>query len=182
MNGDEDPVSRTLNALACPRRKGISCKCDVTSWESHLELFQTTMSEYGRVDIVIANAGIAERGRFSLTSRSDDPEKPPLDTLKVNLIGVLYSKCAKDTYLYPIPDHLRSHSNTPGNLLYVKVSRFSPFPGASWIYWCVVLASTTTSHVDHHRAQPRSTECLAVSCMQLQSTGCVQPTDALSHN
>ncbi|KAJ5305841.1 hypothetical protein N7508_004856 [Penicillium antarcticum] len=69
-------------------------QCDVSSWESQVEVFMKVFDQQGRIDIVFANAGITEKGTL-LPERDGDetkgPVKPDLSTLNVNLIGVLYS-------------------------------------------------------------------------------------------
>lgn len=74
--------------------QAIAHTCDVTSWEQQLELFQRTLKEYGTVDVVVANAGIIEKGPFvpAEVDVNNVPIKPKLITINVNLIGVLYSK------------------------------------------------------------------------------------------
>lgn len=69
---------------------------DVSSWEQQLELFQQTIKEYGTVDVVVANAGVVEKGRFAPPELDANyiPIKPSLTTINVNLIGVLYSKAS----------------------------------------------------------------------------------------
>lgn len=52
------------------------------------------MKKYNRIDIVIPNAGVTERGSFTsarMTATNGVPMKPDTTTLEVNLIGVLYS-------------------------------------------------------------------------------------------
>ncbi|KAF8588705.1 NAD(P)-binding protein [Ramaria rubella] len=72
----------------------IAQKCDVTSWEQQLSLFQFTIRTYNRIDIVVPNAGVSELGRFAaprVTAVDGIPTKPDLKTLEIDLIGVLYS-------------------------------------------------------------------------------------------
>ncbi|OJJ38269.1 hypothetical protein ASPWEDRAFT_57053 [Aspergillus wentii DTO 134E9] len=68
--------------------------CNVASWESQAEAFESVFAEQGRVDVVFANAGITEKGRLLPTAEErvgGKPSKPDLKTLDVNLVGVLYS-------------------------------------------------------------------------------------------
>ena len=78
-------------------------QCDVSSWEEQASAFGRVYSEQGKVDIVIANAGITEKGGLfpSPTSETEDsnggvkdygPTKPDLRTVEVNFLGVLYSQ------------------------------------------------------------------------------------------
>jgi NAD(P)-dependent dehydrogenase (short-subunit alcohol dehydrogenase family) len=53
------------------------------------------LSPTGRIDIVIANAGISGNDSVFTLTDSTDPEEPDLKILNIDLIGVLYTaKCA----------------------------------------------------------------------------------------
>ncbi|PVH75629.1 putative 15-hydroxyprostaglandin dehydrogenase [Cadophora sp. DSE1049] len=86
-------VEKELNS---PRAKFIHT--DVTSYTSQLNLFRTAISLFGRIDIVVANAGISiPRDPFSFSSLdfSDDEaeiEKEfPTAEIDVNLKGCLFT-------------------------------------------------------------------------------------------
>lgn len=64
--------------------------CDVTSWEVQAEVFEAVYAKQGRIDLVCANAGIAETG-FLFQTTGDKPVKPDLKTLDVDLTGAMYS-------------------------------------------------------------------------------------------
>lgn len=66
-------------------------KCDVTSWEDQLRLFQDTVafSPTQRIHYVVANAGIIKRDE--VFSYSEEPMKPELSTIDVNIKGTLYT-------------------------------------------------------------------------------------------
>jgi NAD(P)-dependent dehydrogenase (short-subunit alcohol dehydrogenase family) len=64
--------------------------CDVTSWESQAKAFAEVVAQQGRVDIVCANAGVAEKGAF--LEPSEQPTKPKMLSCDVNFYGVLYSR------------------------------------------------------------------------------------------
>ncbi|EEA22674.1 hypothetical protein TMatcc_001516 [Talaromyces marneffei ATCC 18224] len=64
-------------------------QCDVSSWESQAAAFKEVAQQQGRVDYVVANAGITEKG--DLLEKEAEPSKPVLATLNVNLVGVVYS-------------------------------------------------------------------------------------------
>jgi NAD(P)-dependent dehydrogenase (short-subunit alcohol dehydrogenase family) len=71
----------------------IAVKCDVTVWEDQVAAFEAAITEYGKVDVIVANAGVAEIGQFLGAPLGEDgkPVKPNLTTLDVNLTGVVYS-------------------------------------------------------------------------------------------
>lgn len=64
-------------------------KCDIGDWDNQKQVFEEVHKEFGSIDIVFANAGITERGKF-VQEQSDEPTKPVLTTLDVNLSGTLY--------------------------------------------------------------------------------------------
>lgn len=66
-------------------------ECNVTSWEDQLRLFQGTamFSPTGKIHYVVANAGIIRPDE--VFSYSDEPTKPSLSTIDINLKGKLYT-------------------------------------------------------------------------------------------
>lgn len=70
---------------------------NVLKWDEMKALFRTTIAEFGRVDILVANAGIMESTEFfSLPALETDSEpQEPLEAYKVldiNLKGVMNGK------------------------------------------------------------------------------------------
>lgn len=65
----------------------------MTSWESQSALFKSVHERHGRIDIVVANAGIVERKEFLDESTTSDGElaAPDLSVLDVNLVGCMYT-------------------------------------------------------------------------------------------
>ena len=90
--------------------EAIGLRCNVTSWEDQVNLFQTAFVTFGSVDVVVrwvfvdcarmtmrylqvVNAGVNEIGDyFTPKVRNGKPEKPTVTTVDVNLLGSLYSK------------------------------------------------------------------------------------------
>jgi len=66
-------------------------KCDVSSWDEQAAAFEKVYKEIGSIDIVCANAGIVEAGRF-LGVDEGEPKKPNLKTLDIDLNGTLFCK------------------------------------------------------------------------------------------
>ncbi|KAI0202099.1 15-hydroxyprostaglandin dehydrogenase [Astrocystis sublimbata] len=86
-------------------------KCDVSSWEEQKAVFKAVYEDVGRIDVVIANAGITEGGRSSVVppslaalerereagvvseeeGKDAEPQEPLLKVLNVNLVGNVYS-------------------------------------------------------------------------------------------
>lgn len=67
-------------------------KSDVSSWDELARAFKDIYASRGRIDAVMANAGISEHGSSSLLAQEDEPSQPSLKTLDVNMTGVVYSK------------------------------------------------------------------------------------------
>jgi NAD(P)-dependent dehydrogenase (short-subunit alcohol dehydrogenase family) len=83
-----------LNPLPEPEASSIPFrKVDVKSWKEQVELFKAAEKEYGHIDHVFANAGIAP----SLTLLEEDVDEngdllpPNMNTININLIGCLYT-------------------------------------------------------------------------------------------
>ncbi|KAH7134461.1 15-hydroxyprostaglandin dehydrogenase [Dactylonectria estremocensis] len=73
-----------------PNSKFSFKKCDISSWDEQAAVFKEIYSEFGSVDVVCANAGVSEIGKF-LEVENGEPRRPGLKTLDINLIGTLYS-------------------------------------------------------------------------------------------
>ncbi|PSR99263.1 hypothetical protein BD289DRAFT_479638 [Coniella lustricola] len=77
--------------------KAVFKKCDVSSWQSQADAFKAVYAEFGRIDVVCANAGIGEgsQGKSALAmveeGDGEEPQEPGLRILNVNLDGVVYS-------------------------------------------------------------------------------------------
>ncbi|KIY44528.1 NAD(P)-binding protein [Fistulina hepatica ATCC 64428] len=73
--------------------EAISTSCDVTVWEEQLAMFELAMAKFGSVDVVVANAGVGEIGKFQQPryNEAHQPQKPNLGTVDINLVGTLYS-------------------------------------------------------------------------------------------
>lgn len=59
-------------------------QCDAGSWSSQLGLFKRAEKEFGRIDIVVPNAGFGDRGDyFDKINEQGDPVEPEFACLKV---------------------------------------------------------------------------------------------------
>ncbi|KAL4810667.1 hypothetical protein BDV18DRAFT_155279 [Aspergillus unguis] len=81
--------------------RAVFVRTDVTSYESVLGLFDRAMEVFGRVDHVIAGAGITEIGNvFDPAEDMQSIRKPPTTkVLDVNLTGCLYTARIASVYL-----------------------------------------------------------------------------------
>lgn len=73
-------------------RSSLAVEVDVSSWESQVEAFTAAVKEFGRIDIVIVNAGIGERV-FVPNDGGQGTKfvKPDLTILDVDLNGFMYT-------------------------------------------------------------------------------------------
>jgi 3-oxoacyl-[acyl-carrier protein] reductase len=76
-------VAETLRQLAEISNQAIGLTLDVTLAEQVEQVYEEVVQRFGRVDIQVSNAGIAERTPFLLTSVEQFER-----VLRVNLIGV----------------------------------------------------------------------------------------------
>ncbi|KAG8829958.1 hypothetical protein FRC17_005720 [Serendipita sp. 399] len=106
--GDVDVAGGKHTVRECLRVGGtvgadaIVLKCDVTSWEDQVALFKAGHEKFGRIDYVVANAGLGHSGdgSLALTMPSREiPKEPNLSVLNVNLIGVIYTVRLGQYYL-----------------------------------------------------------------------------------
>jgi NAD(P)-dependent dehydrogenase (short-subunit alcohol dehydrogenase family) len=65
-------------------------KADISNWDELAAVFQQVYAQQGRIDVVMANAGISKEPR--LVVDEETPSKPALHTLDVNLTGTIYSE------------------------------------------------------------------------------------------
>lgn len=86
---NEANLAQTVAQLSAPV---VSRRCDVTSWDDQVALFEAGFAKFGAIDIVLPNAGVSEVGRFD--PRQEDVTrltKPNLTTLDIDLVAVMYT-------------------------------------------------------------------------------------------
>ncbi|KAM0788617.1 hypothetical protein ACM66B_001736 [Microbotryomycetes sp. NB124-2] len=90
---NEDTVNKVVEAVKEAGGDAIGTKCDVTSWDSQVKMFRLGADTFGKIDVVVPNAGVTEiHGWFDLKAGADgEPLPPPKLTYDVNLIGVMYT-------------------------------------------------------------------------------------------
>ena len=81
--GTEDELRETAALVAEQGRRAVVCRCDVRSTSDLASAVERGLDELGRIDVVVANAGIA--GVATLAEMSDDVWQNMID---VNLTGV----------------------------------------------------------------------------------------------
>ena len=65
--------------------------CDVTLWGSLSAFFKGVFERNGRIDIVVANAGIVERKEFldDILTADGELAEPDMSVINVNLVGCM---------------------------------------------------------------------------------------------
>lgn len=92
VEAGKDVVSQI--AADSPQVIVVFRQCDVSSWQSQAQKFKEVHSEFGRIDVVCANAGISEKGASALGAIEEgEPVEPDLTIIDVNLSGVIYCEC-----------------------------------------------------------------------------------------
>jgi NADP-dependent 3-hydroxy acid dehydrogenase YdfG len=66
--------------------KALALRCDVTNWDDHQALVQTTLERYGRLDAYFANAGFGAKRGFL----EESPEQWR-EMVLTNVLGVAYT-------------------------------------------------------------------------------------------
>ena len=85
-NASEDDLAETVRLVEKEDRRIIARKADVRDFQGLSEAFNAGFAEFGRVDIVLANAGIIRMG-----SESDDFLADWNDVIDTNLTGVFHT-------------------------------------------------------------------------------------------
>lgn len=83
LNGDIREPSTTLDGVYYQ-------KTDASEWDDLLALFKKALELFGRIDIVVPNAGIVDSD-FTHIDSEGEPVKPDFAALKINLIGQMYT-------------------------------------------------------------------------------------------
>jgi NAD(P)-dependent dehydrogenase (short-subunit alcohol dehydrogenase family) len=68
----------------------LGLQCDVSSWESSAAAFKKVFEWAGAIDFFAANAGVAEKESLYALPDDEEPQKPNLATIEVDLLGVFY--------------------------------------------------------------------------------------------
>lgn len=83
-----EQASRELEAELNPNAQFV--KCDSSNYSDQLNLFKTAFDKYGRVDIVVANAGISIP-QDPFDANSDVTQEPSMKEIDINLVGDIFT-------------------------------------------------------------------------------------------
>ena len=108
--------------------------CDISSWDSQAARFKETYSSLGRIDIVLANAGISKDGVLIAKEgeeEAEEPVKPSLGTVDVNLIGTIYTVKLGIHYLRKnSPTAINGAASRGCIICTASIAGIYPFPSA----------------------------------------------------
>ncbi|KAF7195361.1 Short-chain dehydrogenase/reductase ascJ [Pseudocercospora fuligena] len=128
----DDEGSKLENELAEPEAVVRYVRCDVTSYEDNLRLFDAAFNAFGRIDHAWSNAGIVEQGDiFDPSLTLNDVKAEPnrsLKVLDVNLKGPIYFARIASVYL-----RQGDQSGDRSLLFTSSVGGFREDPGL-WVY------------------------------------------------
>ncbi|EXJ82001.1 hypothetical protein A1O1_08069 [Capronia coronata CBS 617.96] len=88
VNPDGASIVQQLSS-EFPEAGFVFKKADILQWDELARVFEQVYQEQGRIDVVMANAGISREG--TLIVDEEKPSKPILKTLDVNLTGTIYT-------------------------------------------------------------------------------------------
>ena len=86
----KDALEKVENEIKAFGGKVISVPTDISKVEDCENLIQTTVSKFGRVDVLVNNAGVLDSGLKAVDKFSDDDLNKVLD---INQKGTMYCLC-----------------------------------------------------------------------------------------
>ncbi|KAI4608552.1 hypothetical protein J4E83_008988 [Alternaria metachromatica] len=118
----------------------IFVQCDVSSYASQTNLFRTTWNKWGRLDVLIANAGFPDRGSvFNLNRRDapidDLPPEPDTSCTDVVVKGRMYGTTLSTHYM-------RHNPGGKGGKIIITGSMLGIYPCHSFPEYCSAEAAT----------------------------------------
>ncbi|KAJ6484306.1 NAD(P)-binding protein [Mycena vulgaris] len=88
----EEAANKVVKEIREQGGDAIYVQCNVLKWENQIALFESAVSHFGSVDVVIACAGVSERGDTCsgvLEYKDGKPLPPDMSTLEINVFGVV---------------------------------------------------------------------------------------------
>jgi NAD(P)-dependent dehydrogenase (short-subunit alcohol dehydrogenase family) len=112
----------------------------VKSYSSQTKLFQTVWSKWGRLDVLIANAGCVDRGSvFNFDRRdaaiNDLPSEPNTDCTDIDLKGTIYGTTLATHFM-------RHNAHGKGGKIIVTGSMIGIYPCQTFPEYCAAKAAT----------------------------------------
>lgn len=125
----------------------IFAECDVSSHASQSKMFLAVWTKWSRLDVVIANAGLVDRGSIynfagKKAAVTEIPGEPDLTCTDTDFKGVIFST--------QLATHFMRHNSTPGGKIIVTGSMIGVHPCSTFpeycaakagvLHWCRVMA------------------------------------------
>lgn len=141
MCGRREKEGQEIASTLDPSGKSaIFVQCDVKSYLSQAQLFQTVWNKWGRLDVLIANAGCVDRGSvFNFDRRNasieDLPAEPNTDCTDIDLKGTIYGTTLATHFM-------RHNANGKGGKIIVTGSMIGIYPCQTFPEYCAAKAAT----------------------------------------
>lgn len=71
VEGAPEPARHVAEAIAAAGGTAIADTSDISSWDASIALVERTVAEFGRLDILVANAGVCRPTAFGNTTEED---------------------------------------------------------------------------------------------------------------
>ncbi|KAK4949676.1 hypothetical protein LTR10_011517 [Elasticomyces elasticus] len=88
VNSEGDNIVKALSSEFSGASFSFT-KVDISNWDELAAAFEQIYRDQGRIDVVMANAGISKEVKLNVDEET--PSKPILPSLEVNLIGTIYT-------------------------------------------------------------------------------------------
>ncbi|KAH6684933.1 hypothetical protein F5X68DRAFT_21217 [Plectosphaerella plurivora] len=107
----------------------IFVQANVASYESQVNLFKTTWNKWGRLDVLVPNAGgVDEDSKYNFRRRGvsveDVPPQPNTNCSDTHFKGVMYGTT--------LATHYMRHNETPGGKIVITGSMIGVHPGPTF--------------------------------------------------
>jgi NAD(P)-dependent dehydrogenase (short-subunit alcohol dehydrogenase family) len=115
-------------------------QCDVKSYASQANLFKSVWKRWGRLDVLISNAGCVDRGSHYNFSRrhaaiDDLPSEPDTNCTDIDIKGTIYGTTLATHFM-------RNNPSGPGGKIIVTGSMIGIHPCQTFPEYCAAKAAT----------------------------------------
>ncbi|KAK5651926.1 hypothetical protein OQA88_11585 [Cercophora sp. LCS_1] len=130
----QDQGQAVASAIDASGETAIFVRSDVSSYQSQAELFQTVWNKWGRIDVLVANAGtIDQDSKHNFGRRhapiTDIPPEPNTTCTDIDFKGVIYGTTLAQHFM-------RFNAPQPGGKIIVTGSLIGIYPCATFPEYC----------------------------------------------
>ncbi|OSS47190.1 hypothetical protein B5807_09880 [Epicoccum nigrum] len=127
------------SSLDASSKSAIFVRCDVSSYESQVTMFQNVWKKWTRLDVLIVNAGCVDRGsKYNLMRRDatvdDLPPMPDTSCTDIDFKGAVYGTTLATHFM-------RHNPNGKGGKIIVTGSMIGIYPCATFPEYCAAKAA-----------------------------------------